>query len=312
MPVELFRPRDSEAVLGSLRALLAGVVDYAGLFPPAKLGMPQTLRNFADDLGGPDGWLLGRLVVPAGRLDELERHAGALLPARDVAEPWRLSVVVAAAGEPQLEGDLRRIAAFNQAHAAAAGGLATIGTIELLASGPGDVDTALDLIPDELFPFFELPADRDPRGLMAALAGSDAGAKVRTGGLEPGAIPQPEHLARFIAACAAAGLPFKATAGLHHPLRGWSPAPGATEFGFLNVLVAGVLANRATMSEQDLSAILSDESADSFAFHDDQLRYRDHALSTDTIAEARLKFAISFGSCSFAEPREDLRSMKLL
>ena len=66
------------------------------------------------------------------------------------------------------------------------------------------------------------------------------------------------------------------------------------------------------MSEQDLSAILADESADSFAFHDDQLRYRDHALVTDQVAEARLKFAISFGSCSFAEPREQLRSMKLL
>ncbi|MHC4127904.1 MAG: hypothetical protein ACYTE6_12995 [Planctomycetota bacterium] len=312
MPVELSRPRDSETVLGSLRALLAGVVDYAGLFPPARLDMPQTLRTYADDLDGPDGWMLGRLIVPAGRLDEFERHAEELLPTETGAEPWQLSVVVAGAGDPQLAADLQRIGAFNRTHAAAAKGLAAIGTIELKADSADAADTALNLIPDELFPFFELAADRDPRGLMAALAGSDAGAKVRTGGLEPRAVPPPEHLARFIAACAAAGLPFKATAGLHHPLRHDAAALGAKEFGFVNVLVAAVLADRAQMSEQDLSAILADEAADSFAFHDDQVRYRDHALGTDQIAEARLKFAISFGSCSLAEPREHLRSMKLL
>jgi hypothetical protein len=312
MPVELSRPRDAEAVLGSLQALLAGAVDFAGLVGPAQLDMPQALQTYADDLAGPDGWMLGRVIVPAGRLDEFERHAGELLPTETGAEPWQLSAVVAGAADPQLEADLQRIGAFNRTHAAAARGRATIGTIELKADSADAVDTALNVIPDELFPFFELSADRDPRGIMAALAGSDAGAKVRTGGPEPAPIPEPEHLARFIAACAAAGLPFKATAGLRHPLRHDAATPGAKEFGFVNLLVAAVLADRAQASEQDLSAILADESADSFAFHDDQLRCRDYELATDDIAEARLKFAISFGSCSFAEPRQHLRSMNLL
>ncbi|MHC4101702.1 MAG: hypothetical protein ACYSW1_12570 [Planctomycetota bacterium] len=312
MPVELSRPRDSEAVLGSLRALLAGVVDYAGLFPPAKLDMPQTVSNYADDLGGPDSWMLGRLIVPAGRLNEFERQAEGRLPTESGAEPWHLSALVAPADDPQLDTDLQRVCAFNEAHAAAGRGLATIRTIELRAGTADAIESALNLIPDELFPFFELSAAQDPRGLMAALAGSDAGAKVRTGGLEPQAVPKPEHLARFIAACSAAGLPFKATAGLHHPLRHDSPAHRSKEFGFLNVFVAAVLADKAGLGEQDLPAILADESPDAFAFHDDELRYRDHALATDQVAEARLKFAISFGSCSFAEPRERLRTMKLL
>jgi hypothetical protein len=312
MPVELSRPRDSEAVLGSLQALLAGVVDYAGLFPPAKLDMPQTVRNYADDLGGPDSWMLGRLVVPAGRLDEFERHAEELLPTETGAEPWHLSALVAAADDPQLANDLQRVCAFNDKHAVAARGLATIRMLELRAAGADAIEAALNLVPDELFPFFELAAEQDPRGLMAALAGSDAGAKIRTGGLEPQAVPKPEQLARFIAACTAAGLPFKATAGLHHPIRHGSPALGVKEFGFLNVFVAAVLADKAGLGEQDLSAVLGEESADAFAFHDDELRYRDHAVPTDQVAETRGKLAISFGSCSFAEPREDLRSMKLL
>ena len=241
MPVELSRPRDSEAVLGSLRALLAGVVDYAGLFPPAKLDMPQTVRNYADDLRGPDGWMLGRLIVPAGRLDEFERHAEGLLPTETDAEPWHLSALVAADDDPQLATDIQRVCTFNDTHAVAARGLATIRMLELRAASADAIESALNLIPDELFPFFELSAEQDPRGLMAALAGSDAGAKIRTGGIEPQAVPKPEHLARFIAACSAAGLPFKATAGLHHPLRHDSPALGAKEFGFLNAYGASII-----------------------------------------------------------------------
>jgi hypothetical protein len=302
MPVEVFRTRDPEAVGGSLGALLTGVVDYAGLFPPARLDMAQTARTYAEHLNGPDAWMLGRLVVPAGRLDELERHAGDLLPTADGAEPWQLSAVVAPAGDPQLAADIRRVSAFNETHSAAARGLAVIGTLELRAGSAEAIDAALNLMPDELFPFFELAADRDPRGAMAALAGSDAGAKVRTGGLEPRAVPTPQDLARFIAACAAAGLPFKATAGLHHPLRHDSATLGAKEFGFLNVLVAAALAAAARLPEADLSALVADESADAFAFTGEALRYRDHALTTDQVAEARQKFAISFGSCSFAEP----------
>ncbi|MHC4217623.1 MAG: hypothetical protein ACYSU7_04120 [Planctomycetota bacterium] len=312
MTVELSRQRDSEAVVGSLQALLAGLVDYAGLFPPAKLDMPETLRHYADDLAGNDAWMLARLVVGAARLDEFEQHAEGLLPQDEDTEPWQLSVVVAAADDPALESDLRRIGVFNTTHAIAANGLATIRTIELRAGDPDAAETALNLIPDELFPFFELPVDQDPRGLVAALAGSDAGAKVRTGGLDPQAIPAPEHLARFVAACAAAGLPFKATAGLHHPLRHHSEAVGAKEFGFLNVLTAAVLADTTKLSAPDLVGVLVEESADSFSFHDEKLCYRDHDVATSRVAESRLKFAISIGSCSFAEPLEHLRAMKLL
>ncbi len=289
----------------SLQTLLSGLVDYAGLFPPAELDMPATVANYAGYLAGDDAWALGRLLVPAARLEEFAQHAAAHLPAEDNEPPWQ---VTAPARYDQLDDDLRRVAAFNETHA----GRAQVRVIELRAASADDIDDALDRIPDDIFPFFEIAVTADPRGLIAAIAGSDAGAKVRTGGMEAGAYPTPEHLARFIAACAAAEVPFKATAGLHHPLRHFSEAVGPDEFGFLNVFTAGILARTDTITERELAAVLIDESPDSFDFGDDQLRYRDRTIGVDQIRSAREQFAISYGSCSFTEPLADLRTLNLL
>lgn len=289
----------------SLHAMLAGLVDYAGLFPPAKLDMAPTVANYAGYLAGDDSWALGKLIVPAARLDEFEQHAAAHLPAGDNDDPWQLTVLVK---YDRLDDDLLRVTAFNDTHA----GRAQVQVIELRAESAGDIDHALDRIPDDMFPFFEIAVADDPRGLIAAIAGSDAGAKVRTGGTEASAYPTPEHLARFIAACAAANVPFKATAGLHHPLRHFSEAVGTDEFGFLNVFTAGVLARTGKTTERELAAILVDQSPDSFDFGLDQLRYVDRDIGVDQVRDARATFAISYGSCSFTEPLADLRTLNLM
>ncbi len=293
----------------SLQRLLLGIIDYAGLFPPARLDMKTTVGNYAAYLDGDLSWMLGRLIVPAARLDEFERQARGLLPSGDGAEPWPLSGLVAEAGDPKLKGDLERIAAFNEAHAEPGAGLATLRVVELRAASSEAIDETLAQLPDDLYAFFELPAGGDSRGLIAALAGSEAGAKVRTGGV---ATPSPEDLARFIAACASARVPFKATAGLHHPLRHRSEAAGIWEFGFLNVFVAALLAAHKNVTEKDLVAVLTDESLDSFSFEEDRLRYRDHELSVEQVERARFDNAVSFGACSFEEPCAHLQAMGLV
>ena len=73
----------------------------------------------------------------------------------------------------------------------------------------------LAMLPEGVTAYFELPIDADP----APLAGGRGRAKVRTGGLTPEAFPAPADLARFLYRCAKARVPFKATAGLHHPIR---------------------------------------------------------------------------------------------
>ncbi|MEM7789088.1 MAG: hypothetical protein AAF594_15320, partial [Bacteroidota bacterium] len=105
-----------------------------------------------------------------------------------------------------------------------------------------------------------------------------------------------------------AGVPFKATAGLHHPLPNHDAAVGTRIFGFLGVFGGGILARVHGLSTDDIAEILDDERAASWSF-DDGLRWRSLSASAGQVAEAREAFALSFGSCSFDEPRDDLRSL---
>lgn len=305
-------PRAENMVTPSLRSLLAQIIDYAGLFPPAKLQMEPTVRNYASYVRCNDAWMLGRVIVPVGRLEEFEAHAAEVLPSGEEAEPWRVSAITSPAGDDQLAGHLQQIAAFNEKHTAPAAGRAVIDVLELRGRSTAAIEQALDLIPDELFPFFEIPIAEDPRGLIATIVGSDAGAKVRTGGVTADLYPAPAHLARFISACAASEVPFKATAGLHHPLRHLSPAVGCQEFGFLNVFIGACLARAGAIEEEELCDLLESESVSEFTIESDGIAWRGHDLSIEDILAARERFAVSFGSCSFDEPREDLRTLGLL
>lgn len=299
----------------SLRTLLSGIVDYAGLFPPAKLDMATTVRNYAAYRTGADAWMLGRLVVPVARLDEFERCAKALLPDADADDDvWIITAVAAAGDGDALAEELDAIADFNDRHVADGEGAAFIDAVEIKSVSAAGIEAAIDRLPEEIFPYFELPADagKDIRGLIAALAGAEAGAKVRTGGLAPDAFPSVEQLAAFIAACAAAEVPFKATAGLHHPIRHRSREVACHMHGFLNVFVASCLAWSEELDATAIGSVLRSESASDFVFDEESLEAMGRRIDAEVIAECRERFAHSFGSCSFEEPLSDLRALSLV
>lgn len=142
-------------------------------------------------------------------------------------------------------------------------------------------------------------------------------AKLRTGGLTPDAIPDSLHVADFLLHAAARRLPFKATAGLHHPVRSWraltyaADAPCAVMHGFVNVFLSAAFA----WLQQDrdlLLDVLEETEPESFEFQDDGVHWRGRSIATAEIADARLNFAHSFGSCSFEEPISDLLELGLL
>lgn len=303
---------DKRVTPASLRALLANIIDYAGLFPPAALELPAVVRNYSTYLSCDNAWMLGRLIVPVAKLDEVETLTNGLLPKDESGEPWCISALVKSAADADIVPAMDIISAFNQKHRETAHGLAMVETIELRAESADQIDAALDHIPDEIFPFFEIPAENDPRGVIAAMAGSDAGAKLRTGGMSPDAYPTPEQVARFLTSCVAAHVPFKATAGLHHPLRHRNKSVGADEFGFLNVFVAACLLGTDSIRREALLQLLQEQSIDAFVFDDDGIAWRDVRVATADIDDCRAMGAISFGSCSFDEPREDLRALKLM
>jgi hypothetical protein len=256
--------------------------------------------------------MLGRLIVPVARLAEFEQHAAALLPHSKDRGIWQVSALASAAGGDSLAGDLQQVDSFNQNHESAEAGRVIVDVIELKADSTESVNAAMDLMPEGLFAFFELPIDSDPAGLIECLGSRGAGAKVRTGGEKSDAYPSTAHLARFIAACAAGGVPFKATAGMHHPLRHRNEANGAMEFGFLNVFMAAGLALTDELDEAAISRVLEESSPESFEFTSSAASWGEFEIATESIEDVREEFAMSFGSCSFDEPRQDLRVIGLL
>jgi len=293
----------------SAHALLAGLVDYAGLFPPAALSMDDAVAEYARWRRSPEAWMLGRFVLPAGRLRDLARAADAHLPEPGDGEPWRLSALLGG----DVHGDSSFVTSFNRSHA----GRAVVDAVELKAGSAEDAVAALEALPAGLAAFVEVPLGDELGAILAVLRRRGASAKARTGGVVPDAIPEPAAVARFLAACASAGVPFKATAGLHHPVRAeqaltYEPgSPRATMHGFLNVFAAAAFA-RAGAPASDLETVLREQDVSAFRLDGDALAWRGLRVPADALAGARRDFAVSFGSCSFAEPVADLRALGVL
>lgn len=332
-------------VKDSAGILLTSLIDYAGLFPPAALDMKSVVANWQRYTQGPQAWMLGRLVVPISKLDELHHCLqDAQLPGPG-QDPWRLTALV---GE-NLDADIDRIFEFNRQHASVPEGPEPkpgdehdapddddessnvndlsdvmggvfIDAIELKAPTAASVDAAMKVIPEQIEPFFEVNATgpNDIRGIIAAMAGTGARAKIRTGGITHDAFPSARSVARFLAACSAADVPFKATAGLHHAVRGEFPltyepeCPRGTMFGFLNVFVAAAFIRSGRFNEADAVQLLEEVNPKTFVFDNAGLTWRDRRLDAARLARARETFATSFGSCSFEEPLADLRTLGIL
>ena len=186
-------------------ALLSGLVDYAGLFPPASEGMREALENYASYRGGEDRSALGRFIVPVSRLKELEVAGRDLLERGAWSEPWRLSVLVAGDVRVAAEEMLR----FNSRHGSGSNeGHAVIDVAELKAATTDDVARQRSELPVSFTPYFEIPIATDVAPLVKAIARAGARAKVRTGGVTPESIPPAEQVIAFIAACRRDAVPF--------------------------------------------------------------------------------------------------------
>jgi len=288
----------------SLRVLLRDLIDYAGLFPPAGLDMKMAVANYARYLNGEYAWMLGRFVLPASRLGEFEDA----MPHGELS-PWPLSVLVG----PKLDQDIAALEAF----APRCGKFAFIDSVETKVASPADIEKARHLIGPATITYYETPLTPELPSLLDAIKAVNGRAKIRTGGVTSDAFPSSSQIATFIVECAKRDLPFKATAGLHHPLRCVKPltyepnAPTGTMHGFLNVFLAAELARSGGAVEQ-LTEMLNDNDPSRVRFNDEAAHWHDHRFPTSDIESTRRNFAISFGSCSFEEPIADLKALNLL
>ena len=83
---------EADAPAISCKCCSSETIDYAGLFPPSQLSMSEAVINYATYKNSNYNWMLGRFIVPVGRLDEFYESAREFI-SRDGRSVWRLSVV---------------------------------------------------------------------------------------------------------------------------------------------------------------------------------------------------------------------------
>lgn len=324
-------------VTPSLRTLLHEILDYAGLFPPADLSLHRALQNYAEYRRDQEAWMLSRFVLPVRRLPDLTAHRALF---KD-GDPYAFSVLGTEGGtvDTYLEAfgrDLEVIESFDESH----GERAQVDVMEvplpdvLVGASQAKLTSFLDALNRKLVAagtakldlFFELPLRSDTMnglsGICAAVAEHNSqqavpprtviGLKVRCGGAEPADVPAVDDLAALIVACRDAGIPFKAAAGLHHPVRHYDDGLDTEMHGFLNIFAAAALAAEHGLEHPDVQAVLLEDIADNFRFLKEALAWRDLTVSLDGIQHARDTLALSFGSSSFEEPIDHLRDLELL
>ncbi|MFY9746637.1 MAG: hypothetical protein WA891_08170 [Acidobacteriaceae bacterium] len=302
--------------MGAAAALLGRIVDYAGLFPPAALPMERAVQNYRKYLGGEDAWmnhpgeqrrlsggpgLLGGFVLAAARLEEFaaafEKEC-----CDEQQTPWTLSLVCAG----ETAEDVAAIEEFQQ-------GAVFIGSLEVKAADARGAKEALERLPAARSRYVEFAPERAGE-ILPVLAEYGARAKIRMGGLTADSIPASDAVARFLQACARERVAWKATAGLHHAVRGvrsLTDAPGsprAMMHGFVNLFLAGALAFFGA-EEAAVVRTLEEQDAGAFRAEDEVIRWHSNTMIADQIEQARNEFAICFGSCSFTEPVDDVKAM---
>ncbi len=293
----------------SVRLLLAGSIDYAGLFPPSGLPMSEAVINYAMYRNSNYSWMLGNFVLPAVQLGEFIDNAGDFV-SRDTKSAWRLSVL---AGEDLAE-TFRQIRDFTGKYSPGV----TIESIEVRANTISKISNTVSSLPPGINAYFELGLSKNFPDLLAEVASAGQYAKIRTGGVTPEAFPDSGAVIRFIRSCLAANVPFKATAGLHHPLRCFCPltyesnSPKGTMHGFLNMFLMTGFA-REGYRPSLLEDLMEEEFDEAFQFADQAVIWRnDHKLTTWQLETLRKKGIHSFGSCSFDEPIADLQRLGIL
>ncbi|MFI0406211.1 hypothetical protein [Actinomadura sp. 3N508] len=273
-------------------AFAAGLFDDAAVFPPGLAPLDVAVPAHRAHRSARYAELVGPLILPASALDALDELIGDAsstggAPPLDLAitapdGPCEAAKALAKAAE--LPVDLRGL------EVAVPAGMEADEFFRLL----GTVDVPV---------YVEVPRDARRPSIIDAVAELGHRAKFRTGGVKPHLYPSPDELATAIKSVVDAGVPFKATAGLHHPVRNTDPETGFHQHGFLNLLLATDAAAEGR-PVAELSAILADRDAPSIASRVD-------ALDMDRTDAARARF-LSFGTCSITDPLNELTDLGLL
>ena len=285
------------------------------MFPPCNLELEPALKNHARYVRLHDRWMLGAFVLPVERFNAAKEFVPEFVP----WGPLRISALGPKTENPtaflealeETDAAIRSLSAHNV-------DLVSISQLEMFLPDDADLNLLQEAraIVGSLPAFWEAPAERAGR-TIALLAEHNSntdhptfGYKIRTGGVTADAFPTSAQIAPALVTPATHQVPIKFTAGLHHPLRQYREEVQTKMHGFLNVLGAAVLAAEHKWDAAQTTSMLEDEDVSSFKFDQEFFAWRDWKIDVQRLKDRR-RFVTTFGSCSFDEPRDDLRTLGL-
>ena len=279
----------------AVAAALHGFIDYAGLFPPAGVDVRTAVANYLKYANGNHAGMLGRLVVDTARIDEFRSTAGA-----DLAQIPVSLLAASTTGPDQLAGLIDEGVRIE--------------SIEIRAENPTQIEQVMCGMPAHSSVYFEVPMGPDIVRLLDAVAAAGARAKLRLGGLVAEAFPSPDAVVGLLQQLMERHILFKATAGLHHPLRSHHPytyLPGSTSglmHGFVNLLCATAMLEEGGAADEAVH-VLNEQDPTAWHMNSDAIRWHARAFSLEQLRTVRETSLTSIGSCSFTEPIHDLESL---
>ena len=266
--------------------LFCGLCDDAALFPPGNAALGDAVQAHVAFADAPYADMVGPFVVSAISLHSLAEHTRAC---REMVQ------IAVTASVPAIQRTLADVDGMTGVRLTAL----DIALGQEMAAGQVVPTIRNALAGREVTVYVEVPRDSRRNAVVRELAAGGLRAKLRTGGIKADLYPDERELAGSLVTLATAGVPFKATAGLHHAMRNTDPQTRFEQHGFLNLLVAAQAASEGApvdtvariLAERDPAIVVA------------------HVAKLD--AEVRTAFR-SFGTCSVNEPRDELIELGLL
>jgi hypothetical protein len=187
--------------------------------------------------------------------------------------------------------------------------------IEATAETDDEIRELGAIWPAALDRYVEIPANDDPAALLPSLGATGQHGKVRAGGVTADRFPSTHEIGRLLARAARAGVALKATAGLHHAIRGsyrltYEPGSAAgVMHGFVNLLLAATLLLAGRIDEDLADACLDDDRPEAFKLSGRAGSWLNGVVTYSEIAHARESLLRSVGTCSFDEPVAEIEAL---
>tara|TARA_B100001029_G_C15056631_1_gene454885 strand:+ start:462 stop:1379 length:918 start_codon:yes stop_codon:yes gene_type:complete len=300
----------------SLKLFLTELIDYAALFPPANLDLISALRKYRNYIEYENNWMFSKFIIPVNQLEFISESD------MEYYNDFFLLDLSILSGD--LSDDINKYKYFKNKFP----NKVKFSGLETSISNLNELQNYLNIINSiiidedlDIEVFIELPYGENwIEGMHNTIKTlfefnkankTNFGYKLRCGGINADMFPSPIIVAKTILNCIENNVPMKFTAGLHHPFYHFNNSVNTMMYGFFNIFISGMVAQKYKLDYKQIIKILTDGNNQNFIFNKDALNWKDYQITNEELRRFRMNQFISYGSCSFDEPIEDLINLGL-